>query len=845
MREKIEKYFRLYQNLRVLFFFDPEGEYQFEIDSLEHENLRVVRYENNAFRLKTLFQGEWNSDKVFLYFRQEHPRTQEDYRKFPLLGLLVSNKVLVLDDVGTFIEDFGLQRHQKSLVSKYKKELKYSAVQEVCRPILTAEKFEESALIRGLMAYFLKFKQMESWCLIIGRILSLALTDNGSELIRVGKKIADYNLFEVIQKQIKEFTGIIIKSLDADELKVALSSIFYNRITQTINVISQNDPYKSYKIKEPEQVIRLNQFLLEIERNQRVNEKFQEALLMASEKIRGEYLINNYGIDGNFAFYSDDMIWEIIHQQQNIISYNPQGVIKSLENISLQPNLGSEVTGCLNYMIQTAKMFGEINKVSTYILNKPADYLETYSNLWYLADQYYRKATLIRNELETIGIPDKIDFDSLNNKLNTAYENHLDAMNREWLKCLSHFKFDYKALTVPKQYDFYKTEIAPIDQKVVVIISDAVRYEAACELLSELHNDPKNTAVIRYQLASLPSKTSIGMSNLLPGKDFTFNEGKILVGGKSPEGIEARQQILAMAKTDSIAMQFSEINGLNKTELREMFKNQVVYIYHDVIDATGDKKPSERRTFNAVKEAINELKILIPKIHHTFNVAKVLVTADHGFLYNDREIQEKDKEDGVCKDAVISGNRFEIVKKQVKYELGYQIPLSITTKFKDDLFVIIPAAVNRFKKSGVGHQFVHGGGSLQELVVPIIESSRKTEEVTQKVKPILMKKDELRIVSNILRINLLQEKKVSRWEKENTLSVGLYKDLLLVSNEAIVILDSTAETPSERIKRVEVMLSHEAAGETVLKLKIFRVDDKLNPVIEELVQNNTLIESDF
>ena len=108
-----------------------------------------------------------------------------------------------------------------------------------------------------------------------------------------------------------------------------------------------------------------------------------------------------------------------------------------------------------------------------------------------------------------------------------------------------------------------------------------------------------------------------------------------------------------------------------------------------------------------------------------------------------------------------------------------------------------------------------------------------------------MKKDELRIVSNILRINLLQEKKVSRWEKENTLSVGLYKDLLLVSNEAIVILDSTAETPSERIKRVEVMLSHEAAGETVLKLKIFRVDDKLNPVIEELVQNNTLIESDF
>jgi len=845
MREKIEKYFRLYPHLRVLFFFDPEGEYQFEMDSLELENLRIVRYENNAFRLKTLLKGEWKADKVFLYFRQKHPRTQDEYKNFPLLGQLVANKELALDDAGSFLEEFGLQRHQKPLVAKYMKELKYSSVQEVCRPVLTAAKFEEHALIKGLIAYFLKFKQMESWPVIIGRILTLALADNESELIRVGNKIITYNLFEVIQKQIKEFTGIIIKSLDTDELNIALRSIFYNRITQTISVASPNDPYKSFKIKETDQLIRLNQLLQEVERNPRVNDKFQEALSMASEKIKGEILIKIYGIDENFAFYSNDMIWEIIHQQQANISYNPQGVIKSLEDVSMQVDLDPVVAGCLNYMIQSAKMHGEINKISTYILNKPSEYLETYADQWFMADQYYRKAINAWNELDTVDIPDRIDIAAVNNKLNTAYEKHLDVMNREWLKCLSHFKFDYKAMDVPKQYDFYKTEIAPIEQKVVVIISDAIRYEVACELLSELHNDPKNTAVIRYQLASLPSKTSVGMSNLLPGNLFTFKEGKMLIDGKSTEGIEARQQILTIAKPDSIAMQFSDISGLSKTDLREIFKKQVVYIYHDVIDATGDKKPSERRTFSAVKDAINELKILLPKIHHTFNVAKVLVTADHGFLYNDREIQEKDKEEGVCKDAVISSNRFEIVKTPVKYELGYQFPLSATTKFKDDLYVITPASVNRYKKSGVGHQFVHGGGSLQELVVPVIESSRKTEDVTQKVMPILMKKGELRIVSNILRFNLLQEKKVSRWEKEITLSIGLYKDLKLVSNEATVTLDSTADSPSERIKRIELMLSHEAAGETVLKLKVFKADDKLNPIIEELVQNNTLIESDF
>ena len=75
--------------------------------------------------------------------------------------------------------------------------------------------------------------------------------------------------------------------------------------------------------------------------------------------------------------------------------------------------------------------------------------------------------------------------------------------------------------------------------------------------------------------------------------------------------------------------------------------------------------------------------------------------------------------------------------------------------------------------------------------------------------------------------------------------MGLYKDLKLVSNEAIVTMDSTADAPSERTRRVELTLSQEAATESILKLKVFALDDKLNPLIEELVQNNTLIQSDF
>ena len=45
--------------------------------------------------------------------------------------------------------------------------------------------------------------------------------------------------------------------------------------------------------------------------------------------------------------------------------------------------------------------------------------------------------------------------------------------------------------------------------------------------------------------------------------------------------------------------------------------------------------------------------------------------------------------------------------------------------------------------------------------------------------------------------------------------------------------------------RIELTLSADSVSETFLKLKIFDVDDMLNPLIEERIQNNTLIQPDF
>ncbi len=845
IEEKVISYFNRFPELRILFFFDENSEYLEEVKNLNLDNIQIVYWENNPFSLKCKLTDDLRETKVLLYLPLPLPTTKEMYQEFPLMGLLLANKELQLDNVGAFMEEYDLQRHQKALVTQYISELKYASVQEVCKPILNAGSFQETALQKGLLSAFLKFKNIESWSIQVAKLLTLANHSDPNELQRVINKITHLNFENEVIRHIKEVTGEAIQKVNKESLLEVSRSILYNKLTQTIPVAKSNDPYAKFKITDTTQLTRLNQMLQEVDRNASLKANFDSLLESVSNDIKGQKLIEVYGDEAEFAEFNTEMIWAVLNKVQAHMASAPTEIIKKIELISLQSSIDAEVKNALKYVVQMAKMQMRINAIESYILDAPEEYIQAYTNEWYKIDASYRRAVAIYKNLDVAEIPAHINLDQLHEELNTTYEKHTDVLNREWLKCLNHFNFDYAKINAPKQYDFYNSEIATTKVKVAVIISDALRYEAAYELLSEMHSDSKNTAEMRYMLASIPSKTNVGMAQLLPGKNKVFNNGNIEIDGIASSGTDNRTKILQAQNLEAQAYLYSDIDGLNQTAKREIFKKPVVYIYHDVIDSTGDLRKSERRTFNAVSEAINELKYFVNHLHATHAVSKVIITADHGFIYNDREIEEKSLEQLPNIDVIQSHNRYYLTIDKSYRDLGYSIPLKSTTIFKDEVHVTVPFSVNRYRKQGVGHQFVHCGGSLQELIVPLIESSRKLEPVTKKVTPMIINKGALKIVSNILKLNLLQEQEVSRTHKDRVLSIGLYNNLTLVSNEEQVTLNFTSEAPSERMIRVELLLAAEAASETFLKLKIFDSDDKLNPLIEERIQNNTLIQTDF
>lgn len=185
-------------------------------------------------------------------------------------------------------------------------------------------------------------------------------------------------------------------------------------------------------------------------------------------------------------------------------------------------------------------------------------------------------------------------------------------------------------------------------ERTVVIISEPMRYEVGKELFRRMQDDPKCSAKLEVQLSVLPSYTRLGMAALLPHTELTMTDDfKVLVDGLPCDNLSEREAILQKYNADAVCVQFDSIKSLKVAELRSVFTGkQVVYVYHNQIDARGDKPNTEDEVFVACSEAASEIIDLIRRISTSANTYRFIVTADHGFIYKRDKVAESDKIDG-------------------------------------------------------------------------------------------------------------------------------------------------------------------------------------------------------
>lgn len=393
--------------------------------------------------------------------------------------------------------------------------------------------------------------------------------------------------------------------------------------------------------------------------------------------------------------------------------------------------------------------------------------------------------------------------------LATAWQAQVDSVN-EW-----------RAASVPSQRAFFDLYVAPLVNKgkrVVVIISDALRYEVADELATNLRRYKDSRSKVGFEasleptLGVLPSYTQLGMAALLPHTTIGFTGVKALteVDGKKADGTANRSKVLQ--PYGGQAIQAEDLAGYTVKELRSLTQQQqFLYVYHNRIDATGDKINTERQVFNAAASAIDEL-VKLTKQFASADVGAIFITADHGFLFQDREIDAAGYLSAEPQgDEIHDRDRRRVIGRALKADAAFRHFTPDQLGLSSDYEVLIPKGTKRLKLQGSGARYVHGGATLQEIVVPVIGVTY-TDSGKSTVRPvnIAIQQKSPNISTGVLAVDIHQSEPVTDKVQGREVRAGIYLGDELLSNHVPLKFTSESDDPRERFVPARMALRSEA-----------------------------------
>jgi uncharacterized protein (TIGR02687 family) len=487
--------------------------------------------------------------------------------------------------------------------------------------------------------------------------------------------------------------------------------------------------------------------------------------------------------------------------------------------------------------------------------NSAAETWKLYTDRLYRFDQLYR----LFGEAADVAEAQNWDvLKDLRSHIEDVYGNwYLAELGDLWTRQVeSDLLPDWKIPEVLNQYDFYRREVKPVldadpGRRMVVIISDAFRFEAAQELFQTLEGKDRFQAKLDSMLGVLPSYTALGMSALLPHDQLGYAaDGTVQVDGKSASGLEARKKLLE--PVNGIAIKAADLMELKKEDGVAFFKPyRVIYVYHDQIDQTADKG-NEEKTFVAVRTTIDEIAALIRRAF-TFNCNRALVTADHGFLFQSAAPNEAHK------NAINTRPAGTVIAKK-RYLIGTNLGQNVgaisgdiagTAKAQTDMQFWVPKGINRFHFVG-GSRFVHGGAMPQEICVPLLRvnyargegKGRDRTRVTKVgLAPLF---HATRITTSRHRFTITQTEAVSSRVQPVTARIALFDGDQQISNAEVVTFDSTASDMNLWKKDVWLTLAHHSFNSSkTYHLIVRNTEDQLDIFPPHPVTISLAFENDF
>lgn len=372
------------------------------------------------------------------------------------------------------------------------------------------------------------------------------------------------------------------------------------------------------------------------------------------------------------------------------------------------------------FLAKMHEVNNEFNEIDPKVL------FEHYVESYYKFDQYYREFVFHYDQstLESL-----LDVYKL---IDNYYTNwYLEELSNRW----SNINDDYQwgDVTTERQWNFYDNHIGKLKERVAVIVSDALRYECGEELTRRLSHKVPSKTTITPALSTMPSYTALGSVALLPHNSIDYrDDGAVLLDDQSIVSYDSREKHLNEYRSGKVYSGKDFLDPSLSQQIRAEVKGvEVIYIYHDRIDAVGDNVPTEMDVFNAAEKCFDDIEKIFQKLQN-MSIYNVFITSDHGFLYRREDMRQMDKTPNKFAEAILSKRRFFLAHGDSGNDLTRKIPMDYLihsqTPGQPDLVVEVPYGTNIFPKQGESKKYMHGGDALQEVVIPIIKIENKKKD---------------------------------------------------------------------------------------------------------------------
>ncbi|MDY0222241.1 MAG: BREX-1 system phosphatase PglZ type A [Desulfobacterium sp.] len=779
----------VFKKHRIAFWYDSKKELREEYERLEFSNVEKIELNNNEFRVKHRILREEQDKKFLLYHEGDAPSDIDNW----LLDVQLAYGDFRTDQTAIWLNELGLGLEFTDIVNDHAAFFNLAKRRESLKKILSSDDTQNVVKTKMLSVCASSDPRIDN---ILENLLSESAVKKDDKF----KLIESCNLESFLWSRLEIAYGYTSESPGIKDFIVQLFKSCYDM------------GLGAYARLNPDALVFLKRWKDSVKHQGAFDALSKECaeILALEEDLHKRDIASLQEID-YFELVDRKIISDLIRQvvERTITPLDRENLIRQRKTGHWYEQY-KDLYQAIDYGARFIRLLEEteIN------IESIADGLNKYTSHWYLIDQLYRKYIVHTKRSGQVSL-----LEALSDKIENLYSNnYLLTVNNSWQTHVDSCE-TWGKTNIDFQRDFFKRYVLPFlndKKKVFVIISDAMRYEIGDELQTLVRQEDRFEAEISPMLSTLPSFTQLGMASLLPNKELLFadnNSTTVMVDGKSSLGTENRSKILQDAvKGAAKAMRADELMGMNRTECRELFReHDVVYVYHNQIDATGDKRESEGRVFDAVEDTLEELIKIIKKLVAA-NATNLLVTSDHGFIYQDSPLDESDflGADLTGTDAFYRDRRF-LLGKGLPQNKSMRHFTAKEAGIEGDVDILIPKSINRLRLKGSGSRFVHGGASLQEIVVPVIKIRKKRQSDISRVGVDILRGSTSFITTGQFSVTFYQVESVTDKVQSRVLRAGVYSTANdLISDSHNLNFEFDSENSRERELKIRFLLTKKA-----------------------------------